>query len=193
MLSEAKAGLIQEAFVKTGGSFSYRPGYGCILPSDPLEIYLKACQVEIVTKKSSPAAARDIITRGGLWNTFVMIFKLSRMLELVREIAPGAIEEFAEICDSPGGADAFYSAIQPWNFPTQVLARNPYHLRVLRVANLSWSDCGTRESVERTYQSLNLVPSWKLAKVDECRPQVHKQTEDLSAAGEQRYATHHPR
>jgi hypothetical protein len=44
-----------------------------------------------------------------------------------------------------------------------VLARIPQHLIVLKVANLRWSDWGTRESVERTYRALNLAPFWNLA------------------------------
>jgi mannose-1-phosphate guanylyltransferase len=56
-------------------------GYGYILPARPLEIETEAYRVDAFTEKPNPAGARSIIARGGLWNTFVMVFRLSRMLE----------------------------------------------------------------------------------------------------------------
>jgi mannose-1-phosphate guanylyltransferase len=147
-------------------------GYGYILPSDSLKTSGKTYRVEAFTEKPSPVAAREIIARGGLWNTFVMVFRLSRMLELVQEIVPEEVEMLSGIRSSPDHAADVYPGIAPWNFSTQVLARIPQHLIVLRVANVAWSDWGTRESVERTYKALNLVPFWKPAKANANRAQT---------------------
>jgi mannose-1-phosphate guanylyltransferase len=169
-------------------------GYGYILPSDALKTRHRTFCVEAFTEKPSLDKARDIISRGGLWNTFVMIFRLSRMLELVREIVPEELEKLVELREKPDIAADLYPDIHPWNFSTQVLARIPQHLIVLKVANISWSDWGTRESVERTYKALNMVPSWSMAKANGDTVQAQERTQDLLKAGKpQSYAAPRPR
>jgi mannose-1-phosphate guanylyltransferase len=139
-------------------------GYGYILPANPLKIFGDVYHVNSFTEKPNSNGAREIIDRGGLWNTMVMVFRLSRMLDLVQEVAPRAVDGLFDLRTSPERAAGLYQTMQPWNFSTQVLARIPQHLIVLKVANVCWSDWGTRESIERTYRTLNLVPSWNLEK-----------------------------
>ena len=111
-------------------------------------------------EKPSLPNARDIISRGGLWNTFVMVFKLRRMLNLLSELVPGEFNILSELRESPHKADKLYQAISPWNFSTRVLAQIPQHLIVMEVADVRWCDWGTPESIERTYKAMNLVPIW---------------------------------
>ena len=139
-------------------------GYGYILPANPLKTSGNLYHVDSFMEKPNSDDAREIIERGGLWNTLVMVFRLSRMLELVQEIAPREAEGLFELRTSPEKAASLYQAMQPWNFSTKLLVRIPQHLVVLKVANVFWSDWGTREAIERTYRALNLVPSWKLEK-----------------------------
>jgi mannose-1-phosphate guanylyltransferase len=169
-------------------------GYGYILPSGSLKTTHKTFRVENFIEKPDLDAARDIISRGGLWNTFVMVFRLSRMLKLTREIVPEEFQKLAEIREMPERAAELYQNIHPWNFSTHVLAHIPQHLIVLKVANISWSDWGTRESVERTYKALNLVPFWRLAKANGGIAQANGRAQDLLKVGEpQSFATPHPR
>jgi mannose-1-phosphate guanylyltransferase len=137
--------------------------YGYILPDGPLETYAKAYRVKTFTEKPTPAGARDILSRGGFWNTFVMVFKISRMLELLCEHFPDDLHILSILRDAPERAADVYQTIGSWNLSTQVLARIPKHLILVEVANVRWSDWGTRESVERTYHALNLVPAWNPA------------------------------
>ena len=144
-------------------------GYGYILPAHPVKLTDSAYtggsyHVEAFTEKPNPVDAQAIIKRGGLWNTLVMVFRLSRMLDLVQEIAPREVEGLLELRTSPEKAVSLYETMQPWNFSTKMLARIPQHLVVFKVANVLWSDWGTREAIERTYKALNLVPFWKLEK-----------------------------
>jgi mannose-1-phosphate guanylyltransferase len=139
-------------------------GYGYILPAKPLKGSGDAFHVEAFTEKPNPAAAQDIISRGGLWNTFVMIFRLSRMVELLKQMVPYEVDKLSTILSSPEKAPELYQTVDAWNFSTRVLARIPERLIVFRIANVLWSDWGTRESVERTYKALKLVPSWKMSK-----------------------------
>ncbi len=138
-------------------------GYGYILPANPLKRFSKAYNVDAFTEKPNLADAQAIIERGGLWNTFVMVFRLSRMLELLQDMVPHEFEKLGELRTSPTKAADIYRTLGPWNLSTQVLARIPQHLIVLKVANVRWSDWGTRESVERTYRALKLVPLWHLS------------------------------
>jgi mannose-1-phosphate guanylyltransferase len=135
-------------------------GYGYILPAEPVEFRANTYHVEAFTEKPDLANACDIIARGGLWNTFVMIFRLSRMVELLRQYAPCQFAQMSELRDTPEKAKEIYSSIDSWNLSTHFLARIPQHLIMLEVADVGWSDWGTRESIERTYQTLNLVPFW---------------------------------
>ncbi len=159
-------------------------GYGYILPSKPVKTPDNAFQVEAFTEKPNTADAREIIARGGLWNTFVMVFRLSRMLELLQQIVPCEIDVLSVLRKCPERAAELYKTIAPWNFSTRVLAHIPRYLIVFRVANVSWSDWGTRESVERTYRALKLVPSWKLAKAPGKHPDAGDRQQSLGIIGE---------
>ena len=154
-------------------------GYGYILPANPVKSLDKVYQVEAFTEKPNPDAARDIIARGGLWNTFVMIFKLSRMLELLQQLVPHEVKKLSGLRSSPHKATELYRTITPWNFSTQVLSRIPQHQIVFRIANVSWSDWGTRESIERTYKALKIVPFWKISKAMGPKMEIERPAENL--------------
>ncbi len=135
-------------------------GYGYILPADPLVSSEKAYYVEAFEEKPDLINAQEIISRGGLWNTFVMVFKISRMLELVGNLVPHHLERLSILEAFPEKAAEIYRDLESWNLSIEVLSKIPEHLIMLEVANVHWSDWGTRESVERTYKTLNMVPFW---------------------------------
>jgi mannose-1-phosphate guanylyltransferase len=136
-------------------------GFGYILPSNPLEGFENTYMVKEFTEKPGPQAARHIISRGGLWNTFVMVFRLSRMMELFREFVPHEFEKLSPLRHWPENAATLYQKLDSWNLSSSLVARIPEHLIALQIEDVCWSDWGTRESVERTFRSLNLVPFWK--------------------------------
>jgi len=154
-------------------------GYGYILPAGALNTPGKAYSVETFVEKPNRVTAQEIILRGGLWNTFVMVFRLGRMLELVQETVPTAFEKLCAIREKPGCATDLYQTIEPWNFSTQMLARIPQHLMVLQVSNVAWSDWGTRESIERTCKALSLEPHWRMAKAGGGREKVDARVSDI--------------
>ncbi len=137
-------------------------GYGYIIPADPLGMSEGAYSVQAFTEKPNLTTARVIIARGGLWNTFVMVFRLSRMLELISQVVPDEFEQLSQLRSSPEKAGELYQTLSSWNLSTRVLARIPQHLILFEVADVQWSDWGTRESVERTYRALNMVPFWNI-------------------------------
>ena len=139
------------------------PGYGYILPDSPVESTERAFHVKAFREKPSIPDAHNIISFGGLWNTFVMVFKLRRMLDLLSEIVPRELNILSELRESPHNAAKLYQSISSWNFSTRVLAQIPQHLIMLEVADVRWCDWGTPESIERTFSALNLVPGWNLS------------------------------
>ena len=136
-------------------------GYGYLLPESPVRRYEKTYHVKSFSEKPSLPSAYRIMALGGLWNTFVMVFKLSRMLDILSQIVPERLHTFSGLARTPQKAAEIYRAISSWNFSTQVLARIPQHIIMLEVNDVCWSDWGTRESIERTYRSLNRIPFWK--------------------------------
>jgi mannose-1-phosphate guanylyltransferase len=102
-------------------------------------------------EKPAPATAAEIIRRGGLWNSFVMAFRVDTMIGLLRRRRPAALEAVG--CAS----------VSPWNFSRDFLAHVPGHLAVVQVEDVGWSDWGTPEAIERTFVALNAVPPWRAA------------------------------
>jgi len=139
-------------------------GYGYILPGQPLHSTLtpsRICHVRAFTEKPSPIMAGEFISQGGLWNTFVMVFQLKRMLELLRALAPRNSQKLFYLQGFPEEISAIYQDIDPWNFSSQILAQIPNELIVFEVPDVRWSDWGTRESIERTCRQMKLVPAWR--------------------------------
>ncbi len=138
-------------------------GYGYLLPDSPVRRCEKTYHVKAFIEKPNLSAACKIMALGGLWNTFVMVFKLSRMLDILERLVPDSFYAMKELALSPRRAAEVYQDIDSWNFSTQVLTRIPQHIIMLEIDDVAWSDWGTRESIERTYRELNQVPFWKIS------------------------------
>lgn len=136
-------------------------GYGYLLPDHPVKRCEKTYHIKAFSEKPGASEARRIISLGGIWNTFVMVFKLSRMLEILKEYVPGEYRALADLHSSPWKAETIYRTLDSWNFSTRVLTRIPQHLIMLEIDDVRWSDWGTRESIERTFRRLNRIPSWQ--------------------------------
>ena len=91
-----------------------------------------------------------------------MVFKLSRMLDLLKEFVPKEFGKLTALRKSPKKAEEVYRNLSPWNFSNLLLARIPQHMIILKVTDIQWSDWGTRESIESAYKTLNQVPFWSL-------------------------------
>jgi hypothetical protein len=85
------------------------------------------------------------------------------MLDLIRKLMPLQYEKLLLLREDPYRAADLYETLEPWNLSTHVLSRIPEHLIMHEVADVHWSDWGTRESIERTYKALNMVPFWNLS------------------------------
>jgi mannose-1-phosphate guanylyltransferase len=139
------------------------PGFGYIMPDDPLcdeAVGPSAFHVRSFQEKPGPEMARILISRGGLWNSFVMVFQVARMLDLVSRVKPVEIERMRGVFSDPIASARAYTTLVPWNFSNQLLACIPEHLVVLRVDGVSWSDWGTPEAIRRTVLASQLPAPW---------------------------------
>ena len=115
-------------------------------------------------EKPSPAMARWLFARGGLWNSFVIVGQVSRLLDLVEATAPellGALEPLRRAFGSSREAaavEAVYAVLPSINFSRSVLARAPDRFVTIPVRGVEWSDLGDPRRVvamlQRTGQSV---------------------------------------
>jgi mannose-1-phosphate guanylyltransferase len=135
------------------------PGYGYIEPGRPLSFGtdVSAYAVKAFHEKPSVDAAERLRGLGALWNSFVMVSRVSRLLELVRRTRPADVDGLRSSVDAGLG----YERVSAWNFSVDFLAHVPRHLAVVPVEGIAWSDWGTPEAVERTLAALRIEPRWR--------------------------------
>jgi len=138
-------------------------GFGYIVPTRPL------CRCQAATGASHVAGFWEkpgadmlfkLLAQKALWNSFVMVFQLPVMLDLIRRLVPLEYAQMKDVHSDRAALERRYSNLSPWNFSSQVLARIPEHLVVLRVDDVHWSDWGTRESIEYSLKTLRRGAPW---------------------------------
>lgn len=136
--------------------------YGWIEPGASLECPFTASLLSVnrFWEKPSKHIVRSLLTRGCLWNTFVMIGRASAYLELLRASVPRILRAF-ETESSRKNADGPYAAISPGDFSRQVLSALTERLAVLRLGDVGWSDLGTPERAMSAMARSGLKPSWQ--------------------------------
>lgn len=104
--------------------------------------------------------------RGGLWNTFVMVARVSSLIEAGRRALPELDERLARIAPL-AGMDQESSAVEAAcgraptaNFSGDVLAVVPSLLAVSKLPQVGWSDWGTPDRVIATLRREGILPNW---------------------------------
>lgn len=136
--------------------------YGYILPSqsvDPSGL-LPICKVSGFVEKPKPHVARELVRRGGLWNTLVMVFKARTFLKLVHKVRPLLYRSFQRIFGAVGTPQErevvakAYREIEPVNFSSGLLEvlslHYSSHLGVIPVRGVCWSDWGSEQRIIQT-------------------------------------------
>jgi mannose-1-phosphate guanylyltransferase len=140
------------------------PGYGYIEPGPTLLLQPGGAVFGVTAFREKPGAesAAAIIARGGLWNSFVMVFRMVRVLDLIGEIRPDDFNAMQRLA-SRGRMRSDYIDLPRWNFSSDFLGHVPEHLAVIDADRTRWSDWGTREAIERTFATLNQTPPWLMS------------------------------
>jgi len=141
------------------------PEYGYILPGPKVDYLAPLSLHEVLrfVEKPDPHAAQELILKGGLWNTMVMIFKARTMVDLVCRAAPRMYRFFGQILDAIGTAgetDAVndaYRHLEAVNFSKGLLesfsVEYASRLMVLPVRGVYWSDWGSKHRIMSVLQN----------------------------------------
>jgi mannose-1-phosphate guanylyltransferase len=117
-------------------------------------------------EKPSPAFAQRLLTRGCLWNSFVIVAHPSALSALIKCAVPDLFDAFAPLrpkLTTPWEDDGIrqvYSQLASTDFSRQVLATCPAKLAVLPLTGVGWSDLGEPGRVLATFARLGWLPEW---------------------------------
>ncbi|HVB79366.1 MAG TPA: sugar phosphate nucleotidyltransferase [Candidatus Binataceae bacterium] len=144
------------------------PGYGWIEPGAAIggtPVFL----VRRFWEKPRSEIAGELLGHGCLWNSFVMVGRLSTLLGLFLIALPELYLAFNRI--RPVIDTAFeektlqrvYADLRSTGFSERVLAEHPVNLAVLPVHGVEWSDLGEPRRVMDTIARTGIRPQWLAA------------------------------
>jgi mannose-1-phosphate guanylyltransferase len=103
--------------------------------------------------------ARDLMRKGGLWNTFVAIGRAGAFLNLLAAMAMPTMKRIADAAIHHD-LDSAYAEIDSIDFSRDVLSHQPDSLLVLEDAASGWADLGHPERVISTLDCHQIQPEW---------------------------------
>ena len=138
--------------------------YGWIEPQPSIlaSVQKSITRVSKFWEKPSLTLATSLMSRGCLWNSFVMVGCVDALLKMIRAAMPEMYAAFAAIAPAYETANEhkalaeLYSQIEDANFSHQVLAVRPEDLMVMRVGDVGWSDLGEPNRVLSTLARLGV-------------------------------------
>jgi len=143
------------------------PDYGYIMPDEELgSAQLFGTRVvRRFFEKPDPLAAREIVLRGGLWNTLVMVFNVSTFLICLRTINTALHRCFRRIQvalakrNSSHEIQTIYTQASPINLSKGILEefpkRCPQQLVVMSLRQVEWSDWGSEKRILQSLRERN--------------------------------------
>lgn len=117
-------------------------------------------------EKPSPELAASLFSRGCLWNSFVMVGRVTAFIELIAAGTPGLLRAMTPLRRALGTsreaamAERVYAALPELNFSERVLVPAAARLGVTRVKGVEWSDWGNAERVFATIRRTGWRPAW---------------------------------
>jgi mannose-1-phosphate guanylyltransferase len=113
-----------------------------------------ALTIECFAEKPSASQAQTLISRGGLWNAFILATTAQALLAMFARRMPDVVTAMGNAVrrdlSAPGRADAvamLYERLPNRDFSRHILLGEESHLRVLPVPSCGWSDLGTPKRV----------------------------------------------
>jgi mannose-1-phosphate guanylyltransferase len=121
-------------------------------------------QVRGFCEKPAVHMAQDLLERGSLWNTFVMVGHVRGFLEMANAALPGMVKLLLQSQLWTGSethiADSLYERIRNVDFSREVLSVQTSRLVALRMGRTGWSDLGQPERVMDALRTAGLEPWW---------------------------------
>lgn len=137
--------------------------YGWIEPGAALNMV--GCDIFEVRRfweKPSPDIARELLTKGCLWNSFMIVGRLSTLLGLFVVATPRLYSEFWKIkptfgtCFEGQAVRRLYERLPIADFSRQILESEATNLAVLPVPDIGWTDLGEAERVIKAITSVEI-------------------------------------
>jgi mannose-1-phosphate guanylyltransferase len=150
---------------------SAETSYGWIEPHDSFfgNLANAVTRVKRFWEKPARDTALELMTGGCLWNSFVMVGKVSAILKTIEARLLELYRLFAAAANTFGTRNetatvrSIYAWIDDVNFSSEVLEKSPEVLYVMRVSDITWSDWGEPQRVLGTLNDLGLKPDWMTA------------------------------
>jgi mannose-1-phosphate guanylyltransferase len=145
------------------------PGYGWIEPGELVVRRAPLFRVRRFWEKPGGDVAGELLRAGCMWNSFVMVARVSTLIGLIMVALPELFASFSKIHDllgtaqEPGGIERLYERIPSASFSDEVLERYPINLGVLPVHGIEWSDLGEPQRVMAVLSRLGIQPDWDAA------------------------------
>jgi mannose-1-phosphate guanylyltransferase len=121
-------------------------------------------------EKPQPGLAGELMSRGCLWNSFVMVGQLSTLLGLFLIALPDLYQAFRKIravvdtTFEQRTIERLYADLRSTGFSERVLAaERPVNLAVLPVRGVEWSDLGEPRRVMDAVARTGIRPQWLAA------------------------------
>ncbi len=137
--------------------------YGWIEPGK-LAGYGRLFEVQTFCEKPSLHVAQELLRRGALWNTFVMVGHVRAFLEMLRTALPALVDALLESALWTGSevhvSDTVYQRIHAASFSNDVLPVQTRRLVALQLDHVGWSDLGNPERVISILESIGSAPWW---------------------------------
>lgn len=140
--------------------------YGWIEPGEAEEPGDAVLPVRRFWEKPGREVADDLLRRGCLWNSFVMVGLVGAFLALMRRAAPGLVDAFEPVRLALGtpreaaAARRVYARLPALCFSRAVLTPSATHLGTMRVKGVTWCDWGSPARVLATLRRSPCPPAW---------------------------------
>jgi mannose-1-phosphate guanylyltransferase len=142
-------------------------GFGWIELDSAVGQHGELHRVKGFQEKPCEKIARKLLRQGALWNTFVMVGRVTAFLEMIQ----AALWELTEIfCmarlwkgEETHIEQSLYEQIPAMDFSRQVLSPATAHLSVMRLGDVGWNDLGDPERVLAVARAAGPEPMWAAA------------------------------
>jgi len=145
-------------------------GYGWIEPGAPLQTgQWDVLQVRRFWEKPSDLIVGELMAAGCLWNSFMIVGRVSALLALFIRTMPRLYRAFSTIRPILGTyleeqtVHRLYQDLSSTDFSREVLESAAVNLAVLPVRNIGWTDLGEPARVTKALYSLGIQQKWATA------------------------------
>ena len=148
--------------------------YGWIEPADRIGESESIRPIRRFWEKPAAELAASLLSRGCLWNSFVMVGRVATFIDLIAAGAPELVDAFEPVRRALGSAreravvERVYARLEQVNFSERVLEPAAARLGVAAVKGVEWSDWGNAERVFATMRRTGWRPAWlqRVSRID---------------------------